>query len=103
MRHLLKTILATWRDRRYAGIPEGCCQCGTGGPHYTGDGPQVTRYLYAGALSGADPAKLDWAACSSHPIPDWAPTVDYGRDVVVDIPQARAAVAAAVAGKPVSR
>ena len=65
-------------DRRWLPSPTGCCECGTGGPYYNGDQPQVTRYLYG-----------DWSACSAHPLTGAEPTVDYGRDVVVSFAQAK--------------
>ena len=96
MRNLLRRLWAAI-EARIAGYPEGCCECGTGGPYYDGPGPQVVRYLYVGACRGNDGTESDWASCSAHPLEWLAPVVDYGRDVEVTIGQARADVAEALA------
>ena len=91
-------------DRKWLDAPNGCCDCGTGGPYYVGSlkghahhghREPVTRYLYTGACNGTPAGRVDWASCSRHPI-DWlVPLVDYGRDVVVTYRQAEADAAKA--------
>src|SRR4051794_34584984 len=68
-------------DRQWATSPAGCCACGTGGPYYRGDAAAVTRYVYIGACAGNDGTRVDWTACSQHPLAALAPVVDYGQDV----------------------
>jgi hypothetical protein len=110
----LMSVLHAREDRRWLDTPAGCCECGTGGPYYRGDGTlvgqsadgryyrcrrrPVTRYLYAGATAGGA-GRLDWSACSEHPCPELAPLVDYGTDVVVTFRRTEADAAAALAAR----
>lgn len=88
-------------SRKWLDTPSGCCSCGTGGPYYEGDAPQVTRYVYDGrVMAGSterDADRIGWSSCSEHPL-DATPAVDYGRDVEVTFRQAEADFAAALAG-----
>lgn len=88
---------ASWL-RSIAPFPCGCCECGTGGPHYFGLKPQVTRYLYAGAAAGGSPDEFDWSSCAGHHTPDMDAYViiDYGEDRVVSIAQAERDAQAAI-------
>lgn len=98
--HIARHVLDR-ESRRWLPTPTGCCTCGTGGPYYKGDAPQVTRYLYTGATSPEttiEPAQCDWSACSAHPVEGLPPVVDYGRDVVVTFAQSEADFRAVVGG-----
>jgi hypothetical protein len=84
-------------SRRWLDTPCGCCSCGTGGPYYEGDAPQVTRYVYVDACGESD-GTPDWSSCSTHPLEGVTPIVDYGRDVVVTFRQTEADTATILAG-----
>lgn len=66
----LRAACRAW-EHRHDSYPEGCCGCGTGGRRYRGSEPQVTRYLYAGAMLGGSADRFDWASCSRHPEVIW--------------------------------
>lgn len=92
--------LADWAEgRRWLDTPNGCCQCGTGGPYYKGDKKPVVRYLYGDATAFGDGTRGDWSSCSAHPLAGVTPVVDYGRDVQVTFRQAEADFAAALAAR----
>jgi len=68
---ILRSLVGVVRRRfddteAWLSTPVGCCECGTGGPYYEGDKPQVTHYVYVGATAKGD-GTVDWTSCSDHP------------------------------------
>lgn len=100
LRNLIRRVIARLQrhdDAAWLDTPAGCCQCGTGGPHYRGTRPPVTRYVYVDACGPADDTP-DWSSCSAHPLDGVIPVIDYGRDLAVTFRQTEADVARALAG-----
>ena len=90
----IRKAIRTLTDResaRWLPTPAGCCNCGTGGPYYEGDAPQVTRYVYGDACADSFDTTPDWSSCSAHPL-DYcsSPVVDYGSDVIRTFAQIQA-------------
>lgn len=77
-------------SNEWSNSPTGCCVCGTGGPFYFGKAPALTRYLYGNATEDGDGTSYDWSTCSKHPQLHDAPTVDYGKDIIVSFAQSEA-------------
>lgn len=98
LRRLARAI-RDWWEHRYDPYPEGCCECGTGGPYYRGRKTPVVRYIYSGACRGTPPGEVDWVSCSEHPISSLKPIIDYGTDMPKTIGEVRADVAALLAEK----
>lgn len=99
IRRLFRQFFRAVDDRqagRWLDSPTGCCECGTGGPYYRGDAPQVTRYIYVNAC-GAVGSTPDWSSCSRHQLRGVTPVVDYGRDIEVTFRQAEIDVTTAQA------
>ena len=97
VRRVLDAHHAHYLDK-IADVPEGCCQCGTGGPYYRGEQTPVVRYLYVGACRGNNGTDIDWSSCSQHGgHDDEALILDYGQDLPKTIGECRADVAAVFA------